>query len=204
MQNNLFDDHIRYEFQSILTILIHFSFSLTELVSIIAILGLQIALTITQTCAFHFGIGFWSFPFLLISPLSIWLVIWRRNSISCFIAILIHFCSTLFATSIIIVSFLILIGQIGFICSISSLNSYYILLNSLLIGVAVFFKLFNYGEIILLYMIIKDTNQSSTVFTDEYYERDYPFESDTINVNIWRSWSAVTSETESNSDVFFA
>ncbi|CAF5114168.1 unnamed protein product [Rotaria sp. Silwood1] len=86
----------------------HFSFSLTQLVTVLVILGLLIASTVTQTCAYHFGIGFWSFPFLLISPLSIWLVIWRRSSISCLIAILIHFCSTLFATAIIIISFLVL------------------------------------------------------------------------------------------------
>lgn len=204
MHNNLFDDHVRKEFRSILNILIHFSFSLTELVSILAILGLQIALTITQTCAFRFGIGFWSFPFLLISPLSIWLVLWRRNTTSCFIAILIHFCSTLFATAIIVVSFLVLIGQIGFLCSTSSLNNSYIVLNSSLLGLAVLFKLFNYGEIFLLYLIIRGNNQSSTIFIDEYYDGDHPFVSDDNNVNVWRSWSAITSETHSNSDVFFA
>jgi hypothetical protein len=204
MHNNLFDDPVRYKFRSILNILIHFSFSLTELVIVLAILGLQIALTITQTCAFSFGIGFWSFPFLLISPLSIWLVIWRRNSLSCFIAILMHLCSTLFATAIIIVSFLVLIGQIGFICSTSSLNSYYIVLNSSLIGITGIFKLFNYSEILLLYMIIRNNDQPSTIFIEDYYEKDYPFVSDTINVDVWRSWSAVTSETQSNLDVFFA
>jgi hypothetical protein len=204
MQKHLFDDFIHHEFRSILNILIHFSFSLTELVCVFGILGLQIALTVTQTCAFSVGIGFWSFPFLFISPLSIWLVIWRRSSISCFIAILIHFCSTLFATAIIIISFLVLINQIGFICSISSLNSSSIPLNSLLISLAVLFKLLNYGEILLLYMIIRNNNQSSKIFTEEYYQRDCPFVSETINVNVWRSWSAVTSETQSNSDLFFA
>jgi hypothetical protein len=205
MQNNLFDDHVRHEFRSILNVLIHFSFSLTELVSVLAILGLQIALTITQTCPFRFGIGFWSFPFLLISPLSIWLVLWRRSSYTCCFAILIHFCSTLFATAIIIVSFLVLIGQSGFICSTSSWNSSYIVLNSLLIGIAGLLKCFSYGEMILLYMLIRNNGQqSSRIFIEEYDERTDPFASDTLNVNVWRSWSVVTSETQSNSDIFFA
>jgi hypothetical protein len=204
MRTNSDDGHIRDKFRSVLNILIHFSFSLTQLVTTFAILGLQIALTITQTCAFRFGIGFWSFPFLLISPLSIWLVLWRRNSIACFIAILIHFCSTLFATAIIIVSFLVLIGQIGFVCSTSSLNSSYIILNSSLIGVAGLFKLFNYIEVVLLYTLIRNNDQSSTIFIEEYYENNQPFVSDIKNVNVWRSWSAVTSETQSSTDVFFA
>jgi hypothetical protein len=200
----VFDDPIRHKFRSILNILIHFSLSLSELMSVLAILGLQIVLTITQTCAFHFGIGFWSFPFLLISPLSIWLVIWRRNLMACFIAILIHFCSTLFATAIIIVSFLVLIGQIGFICSTSSLTSSYIILNSALIGIAGVFKLLSYSEVILLYQLIRNNDQTSPIFIEEYDEKDYPSESEPVHVNIWRSWSAVVSETRSNSDIFFA
>ncbi|CAF0885505.1 unnamed protein product [Rotaria sp. Silwood1] len=204
MSNSLDDGHIRHEFRSILNILIHFSFSLTQLVTVLVILGLLIASTVTQTCAYHFGIGFWSFPFLLISPLSIWLVIWRRSSISCLIAILIHFCSTLFATAIIIISFLVLIDQIGFVCSTSSLNSSYIILNSSLIGIAGLFKLFNYGEVILLYILFRNNDQTSTIFIKEYYERDHSFVSDSKNINVWRSWSAVTGETQSNSDIFFA
>ncbi|CAF4537566.1 unnamed protein product, partial [Rotaria magnacalcarata] len=50
MRHGLVDDHIRYEFQSILNVLTHFSVSLTQLVSVLIILGLQIALTVTQTC----------------------------------------------------------------------------------------------------------------------------------------------------------
>ncbi|CAF0821010.1 unnamed protein product [Rotaria sordida] len=203
MQNSLVDGHIRHEFQSVLNILIHFSFSLTQLVSVLAILGLQIALTITQTCAYHFGIGFWTFPFLIISPLSIWLVIWRRSSMTCFIAIVIHFCSTLFATAIIILSFLVLIGQIGFTCSISSLNTSYVILNSSLIGMSSFFKLFNYGELILLYMLIRSHDKISTIYIDEFVQRDYSFIPDSIYVNAWRSWSEVNNEIRSNSDVFF-
>ncbi|CAF0857921.1 unnamed protein product [Adineta steineri] len=204
MQDNLVDGYIRHEFRSVLNILIHFSFSLTQLVSVLAIIGLQIALTLTQTCPYRFGIGFWSFPFLLISPLSIWLVIWRRNSIVCFIAILIHFCSTLFATAIIIISFLVLIGQINFLCSISSLNSFYIMLNSSLIGIAIFFKIFNYGEIILLYLLIRNNDETSAIFNEDYFENDDPLVSNVINVNIWRSWAAVIDETQKSPDIFFA
>lgn len=194
MKNNLVDGHIRHEFRSILNILIHFSFSLTELVSVLAILGLQVTLITTETCPYHIGIGLWSFPFLLISPLSIWLVIWRRSSLACLIAIVIHFCSTLFATAIIIVSFLVLIGQMEFTCSTYSLNSFYIILNSSLIGIAAFFKVFTYGEIILLYLLFRNNDETSTIFIQEYHEKDYPFLSDTINVNVWRSWSAISSE----------
>jgi hypothetical protein len=53
-------------------------------------------------------------------------------------------------------------------------------------------------------MIIRNNDQPSTIFIEDYYEKDYPFVSDTINVDVWRSWSAVTSETQSNLDVFFA
>jgi hypothetical protein len=204
MQNNGFEDHVRDEFRSILNVLIHFSLSLTELVCVLAILGLQISLTIAQSCAFRFGIGFWSFPFLLISPISIWLVMWRQNSMACFIAILIHFCSTLFATAIIIVSFLVLIGQIGFLCSTSSLNSSYIAFNSALIGVAGLFKFFSYSEVILLYSLIRSNDQASTIFIEEYDEKSDPFESKMVDAKIWRSWSAVTGKTQSNPDIFFA
>jgi hypothetical protein len=192
------DSRIRHEFRSILNILIHFSFSLTQLVCVFGILALQIVLTVTQTCAYPIGIGFWSFPFLLIAPITIWIVLWRRTSISCLIAILIHFCSTLFATAIIIVSFLVFIGQIGFVCPTSSLNVYYIGLHSSLIGVAALLKLSNYGEICLLYMLIKDNHETSTKIIEE---SDYPSAPD--NVNVWRSWSAVANETRRNSDDIF-
>ncbi|CAF2203983.1 unnamed protein product [Rotaria magnacalcarata] len=204
MRHGLVDDHIQYEFQSILNVLTHFSVSLTQLVSVLIILGLQIALTVTQTCEYRFGIGFWSFPFLIISPLSIWLVIWRRTSMACLIAIFIHFCSTLFATAIIIVSFLVLIGPMGFTCSKSSLNESYVILNSALIGISGFFKLFNYGELILLYMIIRNNDRISARYMNEFFERDPSVVPDPANINVWRSWSAVSSETRSNSDVFFA
>ncbi|UJR16477.1 hypothetical protein I4U23_003380 [Adineta vaga] len=204
MQTNPVHSHVRYHFQSILNVLIHFSFSLTQLVCVLAILGLQITLTITQTCPYRLGIGFWSFPFILMSPLSIWLVIWRRNSIACLIAILIHFCSTLFATAIVIVSFLVLIGQMNYLCTQSSFNSFYIILNSSLIGITIFFKLFNYGEILLLYFVLRNTDETSSIFFQDDYENNNSFESNFINVNIWRSWSAVIDENQRNSDIFFA
>lgn len=206
MENNVLDGHIRHEFRSIFNILLHFFMSLTQLVCILGLLGLQIALTVTQTCAFHLGIGFWSFPFLLLSPLSIWFVLWRRNIASCVIAILIHFCATLFATAIIIVSFLVLIGQIGFLCSTSSLNSSSIALNSALIGIAALLKLFNYMEVILLYLLIKNNsnNQPSAIFIEEYNGKDDIFSSDKAHVNVWRSWSTMPSDTHSCSDIFFA
>ncbi|CAF3414994.1 unnamed protein product [Rotaria sp. Silwood1] len=199
MHNSLVDGHIRHEFRSILNILIHFSLSLTQLVSVLAILGLQIALAVTQTCAYQFAIGFWSFPFLIMSPISIWLVIWRRNLVTCLSAIVVHFCSTLFATAIIIFSFLVLIGQIGFTCSTSSLNTTYVVLNSSLIGMSGFFKLFNYGELILLYMLIRNHDKISTTSIKEFFQRDHSFMPDRTYVNAWRSWAEVNSETRKNS-----
>lgn len=204
MSHTLVDDHIRHEFRSSLNILIHFSVSIAQLISVLVILGLQIALTVTQTCAYQVAIGFWSFPFLIISPFSIWLVIWRRSSTTCLIAIFIHFCSNLFATGIIIVSFLVLIGPIGYICSMSSLNTTYIMLNSSLIGITGFLKLFNYGELILLCLLIRNNNKIPRQDIDEFFQRDVSFVRDPMNTNGWRSWSAVSSETYSNSDVFFA
>ncbi|CAF0902047.1 unnamed protein product [Adineta ricciae] len=192
---------VQYHFHSILNVLIHFSFSLTQLISILAILGIQIALTITQTCPYQFGIGFWSFPFLLMSPLSIWFVLWRRNSIACFIAILLQFCSTLFATAILIVSFLVLINRTSFICSLSSLNSFYIILNGSLIGIVLLFKLFSYGEVLLLYFVLRNMDDSSSIFFQDNYENNEP---NCIHVNVWRSWSAVIDENQRNSEIFFA
>lgn len=58
MQNSLIDNFIRYEFRSILKLFTHFSISLIQLLSVLTILALQIALIITQTCAYHIGIGF--------------------------------------------------------------------------------------------------------------------------------------------------
>ena len=91
-------------------------------------------------------------------------------------------------------SFLVLIGQIGSLCSTSSLNSSYIALNSALIGLAALLKLFNYTEVILLYILIKNNtnNQPSAIFIEEYNEKDDLFRSDIVHINVWRSWSTVS------------
>jgi hypothetical protein len=201
MRNSLIDNRIRYEFRSVPKLLIHFSFSLAQLISVFAILGLQIALSITQTCVYHIGIGFWSIPFLLIAPVSIWIVIWRRSSIACFIAILTHLIATLFGTSIILISFLVLINEIE--CSTSSLNLYNVPLNSSFIGIAGVFKIFNYCEIILLCKILRNTSQLPTIFVKDVYERDYPVILNPLHINNWRTWSIVTNDTRSDlSDLF--
>ena len=204
MENNLRDSHVRYHFQSILNVLIHFSFSLTQLVSILAILGLQIALTLTQTCPHSLYMGYWSFPFLLLSPLSVWLVMWRRSSGACLLAVLLHFCSTLFATAITIVSFLVLIGQMDFVCATATWSSFHLILNSSLIGMSLFFKLFNYAELILLYLLVQRDGGTSSVFFSDTLAKNDSLESSFINVNIWRSWSAVLDEKQKNADTFFA
>ncbi len=182
-------------------LLTHFSISLIQLISAVTILALQITLIITQTCAYHIGVGFWSISFLLIAPISIWVVLWRRNSIACFIAIITQVISTLFATSIIIISFLTLIGQIE--CSTSSSNIYSISLNSSFIGIVGLFKILNYCEILLLYRIKRNTDQIPTIFVKDFYENDSSLLLNSTSTNTWYSWSTVSSETHSDVDYLF-
>jgi hypothetical protein len=201
MRNIWIDNRIQYEFRSISKVLIHFSISLIQLVSALAILGLQILSLITQTCVYHIGVGFWSIPFLFISSISIWIVIWRRSSIACFVAIITHLIGTLFATSIIIISFLALIGQIE--CSTSSLTIYYIPLNSSLIGIAGLFKIFNYCELILLYRLRCNTSQIPTIYPKDLYRTDSPVLLNSTLTTTWDSWSTFSNETFSDLDYLF-
>jgi hypothetical protein len=201
MRNSWIDYRIRYKFRSIVKLFIHFIISLIQLISVLAILGLQIMLTITQTCAYHISTGFWSIPFLLLSPIGIWIVIWRRTSFACFIAIVTHLIATLFATSIIIISFLTLIGQIE--CSTSSLNVYYIILNSSFIGIAGLFKIFNYCEIILLCRLKRNTDQIPTIFIKDLYKADSPLYQYPSHINTCHSRSTLSSEAYSDVDSIF-
>ena len=155
------NNHYDFEFKSTVQIPIHFLCSIIQLVCVFAILALQITLTITKTCTFR--IGFWSFPFLIIAPISIWIFLWKRNLIYCSIVLIIHIGSNLFATAIIIISFLVLIEQIEISCSIS--NNYSLPLNISLIGVSIFLKIFLYGEILLLY-IVGQNNQKISILLE--------------------------------------
>lgn len=182
------DISIRNRFRSVLHVLIHFSFSLIQLACVFSILGLQITLTVTQTCAFHIGVGFWSAPFLLAAPISIWILIWKQNSLCCSLAFIIHMCSTLFASIIVIISFLALIGQIGSSCSTSSSsNSYFLSMNISLIAVAVLFKIFIYAEIILLYMLQRYINEPPILSEKNVYENNYHILSNDANFRKWNS-----------------
>ncbi len=201
MRNSWINNRIQYEFRSISKLLIHFSISLIQLICALAILGLQILLIITQTCVYHVGVGFWSIPFLLISSISIWIVIWRRTAIACFIAIITHLIATVFATSIIIISFLTLIGQIE--CSTSSLTMYYIPLNSSFIGIAGLFKIFNYCELILLYRLRRNTDRIPTIFTKDLYRTDSPVLLISTPTNTWDSLSTFSNETHNDLDYIF-
>ncbi len=202
MRNSWINNRIQYEFRSISKLLIHFSISLIQLICALAILGLQILLIITQTCVYHVGVGFWSIPFLLISSISIWIVIWRRTAIACFIAIITHLIATVFATSIIIISFLTLIGQIE--CSTSSsLTIYYIPLNSSFIGIAGLFKIFNYCELILLYRLRRNTDRIPTIFTKDLYRTDSPVLLISTPTNTWDSLSTFSNETHNDLDYIF-
>lgn len=166
---------INNRFQSTFNIIIHFSCSLIQLICTLAILGLQITLTVTETCAFRIGVGFWSFPFLLLSPISIWILLWKRNTFCCFLTFIFHIFSTLFATTIIIISFITLIGQIGStVCSISSTsNNYFLSINISLIIISIFLKFFLYGEILLLYFLQRQTNDSSILLDQQFHENNY-------------------------------
>ena len=173
MANGWIDYRVQHEFQSIAKLLLHFSISLFELSLALSILALQILLIITQTCVYSIGMGFWSMPILLLCPISIWIVIWRRSSIACFLAIVIHFLGTLLSTSIIVISFLALIGRID--CSNANLTRFYVPLNSSLIGIAGVLKILIYSEVILLFRLRRNTDEIPTIFTKEIYGMDSPF-----------------------------
>ena len=149
------DGYNRIEFK----LIIHFLCSCIQLISILAILALQIALTITQTCVYRIGVGFWSFPFLIIAPISIWILLWKRNLTYCFIVFIIHICSNLFATGVIIISLLVLIERIVMPCSIP--NIYSLPINVSLVVVSFFLKLFLYGEIIAVYIVRRGHREST-------------------------------------------
>jgi hypothetical protein len=158
--------HNRFEFKSTLEIPLHFLCSTIQLVCVFTILALQITLTITRTCTFRIGIGFWSFPFLIIAPISIWIFLWKRNFIYCSIVMIIQISSNLFATAIIIISFLVIIEQIQISCSIS--NNYSLPLNISLIVVSAILKIVLYGEIILLYLVGHNNQKISILFATNY------------------------------------
>jgi hypothetical protein len=201
MRSSWIDNRIRYEFRSIIELLLHFSVSLIQLICVFAILGLQITLIITDTCGYDIGLGFWSISFLLLAPSSIWIVIWRRSSMACFIGIITHLIASLFATSIIIISFLVLTGQIG--CSRMSLNIYYKSLHSSFIGIAGLFKIFNYYEIILLCKLKRNTDQIPTIFANGLYETDPSLLLNSTYTSTWDSWSTVSSEPHNDSNDLF-
>ena len=170
---------INHRFRSIPYILIHVLCSLIQLACALTIFGLQITLTITKTCAFRIGVGFWSFPFLLSTPISIWIFLWKQNFISCLITFLIHICSTLFATSIIIVSFIALIEQIKFPCSSS--NNYFLSINIFLIVISIVFKILIYVEILTFYMFQHEKNRLSILLEKDFHENDHQMMLNDIN-----------------------
>lgn len=156
---------------SILSVIIHFSSSLTQLICALAILGLQITLTVTETCAFRIGVGFWAFPFVVFSSISIWILLWKRNVLCCFLAFIFHICATLFATTIILIGFLALIDQIGSECSSSSrTNRYFLSINISLMGVALLLKCILYIEILFLYFLRRQLNDSSAISDKEMFQ----------------------------------
>jgi len=79
---------------------------------------------------------------------------------------IIQISSNLFATAIIIISFLVLIEQIQISCSIS--NNYSLPLNISLIVVSAILKIVLYGEIILLYLVGHNNQKISILFATNY------------------------------------
>lgn len=164
---------------SIFNVIIHFSSSAIQLTCTLAILALQITLTVTQTCAFRIGVGFWTFPFLLFAPMSIWILLWKRNSLCYFLAFIFHICATLFATTILIIGFLALIDQMGSVCSTSSrTNNYFLSINISLMAIAFALKLFLYMEILLLYFLQRQSNDLSILT-----EKDIPIRRNDQHLN---------------------
>jgi hypothetical protein len=149
------DDYLKFESNS--RIILHVLFSCIQFICALAILALQITLTVTETCAFRIGIGFWSFGFLICAPISTWIFLCKRNLNSCLITFIIHICSNLFATKVIIISFIVLIQPAEVLCSTS--DNYSSSLNISIISVAVALKIFLYGEIILLYLFRRSSRE---------------------------------------------
>ena len=177
---------------SILSVIIHFSLSLVELICALAILGLQITLTVTETCAFRIGVGFWSFPFLLLSSISIWTLLWKRNSLWCFFAFILHICATLFATTIILIGFLTLIDQIGSVCSPSSRsNPYFLSINISLMGVSLLLKLILYIEILFLYLLRRQLYDSSMISDKEIPGSNYAIRDNDQYLKAWTPFQSI-------------
>ncbi|CAF1275050.1 unnamed protein product [Adineta ricciae] len=179
---------IKKRFQSIFYVLTHFSCSILQLSCVFAILGLQITLTVTKTCSYRIGVGFWSFPSLFAAPISIWILLWKQNVVSCCFTFFLHICSTLFATTIIIISFLTLIGQIGSSCSS---ENYFLPLNVSLIVISIILKLFIYGEILLLYLLQHHVNRPILLSEAEFQEKNYEIISNEVDIKPWKVFRSI-------------
>ena len=179
--------NIRSQFDhSIVNVIIHFSSSLIQLACALALLGLQITLTVTETCAFRLGVGFWSFPFFFLSSISIWILLWKRNSLCYFLAFILHIFATLFATTIILIGFLALIDQLGSVCSTSSRSkTYFLSINISLMIVSFALKFFLYLEMLLLYFIQRQSNDLSILTDKNIPGRNYQIRNDWKDVDIW-------------------
>ncbi|UJR29953.1 hypothetical protein I4U23_017500 [Adineta vaga] len=158
--------------------------------------SLQITLTATETCAYHIGVGFWSLPSLIAAPISIWILLWKQNLISCCLTFVIHVCSTLFATTIIIISFLVLIGLISSPCS--STTNYFLPINICLIIVSVILKLFIYGEILLLYFLQHHVNKPIILSEKQFQEKNYEIITNDSNVQPWKVFRSILKKTQNN------
>lgn len=145
MNNN----SIQHRFQSIVSLAIHLSCSLIELVGLLSIVALQITLTATETCAYRLAVGFWSFPFLCLAPVSLWLLVFRRDGLACVLALLSHLLSALFYTAILLVSCLVLLDP----SSCSTTNGLLFPLNLSLIVVSFAMKVVLGVEMLLLWKL---------------------------------------------------
>ena len=149
---------IYYSFSPISCIVLQFLVSILQLMCVTAILTLQISLTLTKSCPYQIGIGFWSSTILLICPLSIWMILWRPNSTNFYATAIIQSCSNFLLTGIIITSILMIINHDY--CPLSSITTFFIPMNSLWISFGLLFKLCNYVQLLLLYKIHQNMSRS--------------------------------------------
>lgn len=158
---------IQQRFRSIIQFYLQLSFSLIELICILILLSLQIVLTTSETCLYRISVVYWSSPFLFISPLAIWLLLHQRNGIACLLAVISHFISTLFATGILIVSFLALLNISSLSSNCSSTTNYFLSMNVSILIVTFIFKVFLYIEMVFLWIIRTDENHFSIIQSEK-------------------------------------
>ena len=158
---------IQQRFRSIVQFYLQLSFSLIEFICILILLSLQIVLTSSETCLYRISVVYWSSPFLVISPLAIWILLHQRNGMACLLAVISHFISTLFATGILLVSVLALFNIASLASTCSSTSNSFLSMNISILIVTFIFKVFLYIEMVFLWILRTDENHFSIIRTEK-------------------------------------